>query len=116
MNVVWTFDTFEYYFGIIHRFTKYLKENCGFGFEKCSGHKNIFKIVRLFFGCYKHSGLSQRYNFDEIFLVKSLFVKIFEREMLTTTLLQIYCKIVLNSKVIVKSIFVPDDNFWNTKY
>ena len=42
--------------------------------------------------------------------------KIFEGEMLIrtlpTTLLQIFCKIILNSKVIVKSIIDPDDNSW----
>ena len=36
--------------------------------------------------------------------------KIFIRT-LTTTLLQIFCKIILNSEVIVKSILNPDDNF-----
>ena len=42
--------------------------------------------------------------------------KIFQGEMLfrtlPTTLLQIFCKIILNSKVIVKRIFDPDDTFW----
>ena len=30
-NVVWTFGTFEYNFGINYIFIKYLKENCGLG-------------------------------------------------------------------------------------
>ena len=30
---------------------------------------------------------------------------------LPTTLLQTFCKIILNSKVIIKSIIDPDDNF-----
>ena len=42
--------------------------------------------------------------------------KIFEGEMLIrtlpTTFLQIFSKIILNSKVSVKSILDPDDNFW----
>ena len=33
---------------------------------------------------------------------------------LTTTILQIDCKIILNFKVIGKSILDPDDNFWRT--
>ena len=41
--------------------------------------------------------------------------KIFEGEMLnrtqTTTLLEIFCKIILNFQNIVKSIKDPDDNF-----
>ena len=41
--------------------------------------------------------------------------KIFEGEMLIrtlpTTLLQIYCKIIPNSDVIVKSVIAPDDTF-----
>ena len=44
-------------------------------------------------------------------------IKIFIGEMLIrtlpTSLLQIFCKIILNSKVIVKSIIDPDDNFCN---
>ena len=31
---------------------------------------------------------------------------------LSTTFLKIFCKIILNSKVIVKSIFNPDNKFW----
>ena len=42
--------------------------------------------------------------------------KLFEWEMLIrtlpTTLLQIFCKIILNSKIIVQSILDPDDNSW----
>ena len=34
--------------------------------------------------------------------------------MFTTTLLQTFCKIILNSKVIVKSKLDPEDNFWGT--
>ena len=30
-DVVWTYNTFENNFGIDHRITKYLKENCGLG-------------------------------------------------------------------------------------
>ena len=33
-------------------------------------------------------------------------------QILPTTLLQIFCEVILNRKVIVKSITVPDDNFW----
>ena len=46
---------------------------------------------------------------------ESIVEKIFEGELLIrtlpTTLLQIFCKISCNSKVIVKSIIDPDDNF-----
>ena len=46
---------------------------------------------------------------------KSKVEKIFEGEMLfrtsQTTLLQMFYKIFLNSKVIIKSIIDPDDNF-----
>ena len=46
--------------------------------------------------------------------------KIFEGEMLirtlSTTLLQIFCKIILNSEVIVKSIIDPDDNFLRNSF
>ena len=31
---------------------------------------------------------------------------------LPTTLLEIFCKIMLNLKVIVKIVFDPDDDFW----
>ena len=41
--------------------------------------------------------------------------KIFQGEMsiriLSTTIFQIFCKIILNFKVIVKGIIDPDDNF-----
>ena len=47
---------------------------------------------------------------------KSVFGKIFEGEMLIrtlpTTLLQIFCKISFNPKVIVRSTIDPDDNFY----
>ena len=47
---------------------------------------------------------------------KNKFRKIFDGDMfmriLLTTLLQIFCKIILNSKTVVISIGVPDDNFW----
>ena len=47
---------------------------------------------------------------------KSTFGDIFEGEMLIrtqpTTLLQIFCKIVFNSKAIVERMSAPDDNFW----
>ena len=43
-------------------------------------------------------------------------MKIFEEGMFlktfSTTLLQIFCKISINSKVIIKSIIDPDDNCW----
>ena len=46
---------------------------------------------------------------------KSIIAKIFEGELLNrilqTTLLQIFCKIIFNSQVIVKSNFDADDNF-----
>ena len=29
-----------------------------------------------------------------------------------TTILQIFCKIILNYKDIVKNVIVPDDNYW----
>ena len=45
--------------------------------------------------------------------------KIFDGEMiirtLPATLLQVFCKNILNSKIVVKSISGPDDNFlWNS--
>ena len=44
--------------------------------------------------------------------------KIYEGEMLfqtsPATLLQIFCKIILNFQVIVRSIGGPDDNFWRS--
>ena len=47
---------------------------------------------------------------------ESIVGKIFEGEMfirtLPITLLQIFCKIIFNSKVIVKSIIDPDYDFW----
>ena len=47
---------------------------------------------------------------------KSIFGKLFDEEMfiktLLTTLLQIFRKIILNSKIAVKSIRDPDNNFW----
>ena len=51
---------------------------------------------------------------------KSIFREIFEGMIfyrtIPTTLLQIFCKIILNSKVIVKSIVVPDGNWkWNSE-
>ena len=47
---------------------------------------------------------------------KSIVKKIFDGEMLIrslpTTLLEIFCKIMVISKVILKSIIDPDDNCW----
>ena len=55
-------------------------------------------------------------KFDEIFWAKANFGELFEKEMfirtLTTTLLQIFCDIILTSLVIVKCIGEPNDNFW----
>ena len=49
-------------------------------------------------------------------LIKIKIVKIFEREMFirtsSTTFPQIFFKIILDSKVIIKSTEDPDDNFW----
>ena len=49
---------------------------------------------------------------------KSIIRKIFDGEMLNkiipTTLLQIFCETIINSKVIVKSIEDPDDNVWRS--
>ena len=51
------------------------------------------------------------------FCRKSKFKKIFDGEIsmrrLPTTLLQIFCKTILNFKVIVKNIIDPDDNVWS---
>ena len=62
-----------------------------------------------------HSDQNQPDNFDEILQAKAE-LAFFKAEMfigaLSPTLLQIFCKIILNSKVIVKSIIDPDDNFW----
>ena len=48
--------------------------------------------------------------------MKAVLGKIFDAEMsirtLPTTLLQIFCKIILISKVIIKSIIDADDNIW----
>ena len=53
-------------------------------------------------------------NCGEILPGKSMIRKLFDGEMLigtlATTLLQIFCKIILNFLVIVKSILDPDDN------
>ena len=53
-------------------------------------------------------------NFDESFKQKQNW-KIFEGEMLirtlAVTLLQMFCKITVNSKIIVKSMLDPDVNF-----
>ena len=58
-----------------------------------------------------HSGQNQPDNFDEIFEAKAYLGKIFEGEMvnrtLPTTLLEIFCKSIFNSKINVKS---PDNN------
>ena len=55
-------------------------------------------------------------NFDKILQTKAILRKIFDAEMLigilSTTPLQILCRIILNSKVISKSIIDPDYNFW----
>ena len=57
------------------------------------------------------SGISQ----FQVYQAKQLLGKYFEGGMLIRTLpatfLQIFCKIILNSKVIVKNIIDPDDNF-----
>ena len=57
-SVVRTFDTFQNNFGINHKFTKYLKESCGFDFnqhfsfkyflKKCFCLIDFSKIIRLF--------------------------------------------------------------------
>ena len=60
-------------------------------------------------------GQKQSNNFDENLQVKAKLRKIFNGEILfrtsLKTLFHILCKIFLNSKVIVKSIKDPDDNF-----
>ena len=54
------------------------------------------------------------------FAGKSKVMKIFDEEMsirtLPTTLLQIFCKVILNFRVIVKSITDPDENLWKNSY
>ena len=54
------------------------------------------------------------------FSSESLVWKMFEGEMLiitlSTTLLEIFCKIILNFQVIVKSFTDPKDNFKKTSY
>ena len=67
-----------------------------------------------------YSGQNQPVKFDEIFLpFKSLIGKLFEGEMLFRTLpislLQIFSKIILNSKDSAKGILDPDDNFWGKR-
>ena len=67
-NVVWTFDTFKYNFGIHHRFTEYLKGNCGLGsdehytFKYCTKNALITKIfleiVRALLAALGMKGLS----------------------------------------------------------
>ena len=51
---------------------------------------------------------------------KNIFRKIFDGEMFIRisiiTLLQIFCKINLNSEIVVISIRDPDDNFWRDPY
>ena len=53
-------------------------------------------------------------------LVECIDWKIFEEEILMgtfpTTLLQIFCEIILNSHIIVKSVLDPDDNFTRSIY
>ena len=57
-------------------------------------------------------------NFNEILQKKSIAGKICDREMLigslSTTLLQIFCKIIMNFKIIVKSMKDPDDKSGGT--
>ena len=57
-------------------------------------------------------GKKQPDTFDNIFQAKALVRKIFDGEKLfrtlQPTLLQIFCKIILNSKVVRKSIIDPD--------
>ena len=82
---------FENFFGFKHEFANYLIQ-----------HLNT------------HSGWKQP---DIIFYLagNSIVKKLFDGEMLIrtlpTTLLQIFCNIILNSKVIDENILDPDDNF-----
>ena len=71
----------------------YCIKYCGFG---------IFQYISLILPINAHSGQNQPDNFEGEMLTKTL----------PTTLLQIFCKIIPKSKVIVKSITDPDDNFW----
>ena len=63
-----------------------------------------------------HNCQNQPDNFDEFFEAKAQFTKYLKGEILIrilpTTLLQIFHKIIPNSKVIVQSIINPDNNFW----
>ena len=66
-----------------------------------------------------HSSQKPTDNFPEIYLAKVMSVRrIFEGEMLfkilSTTLLQIFCKIIFDPKVFIKSIIDPDDNIQMT--
>ena len=60
-----------------------------------------------------HNG-QRGFHFDEIFQAKAYLGKLFECEILLrtlpTTLIQIFCKIILNFQDIVKSILDPYDN------
>ena len=62
-----------------------------------------------------HSSQNRPYNYGNIFLTKAFFWKIIERETLkrdqTTTLLQIFCELLLYSQVILKNMGVADDTF-----
>ena len=42
-DVLWTFDTFEYNFGMNHIFKKYLKENCELGSDEHYSFKYFTK-------------------------------------------------------------------------
>ena len=61
------------------------------------------------------SSQNRPYNYGNIFLTKAFFWKIIERETLkrdqTTTLLQIFCELLLYSQVILKNMGVADDTF-----
>ena len=60
------------------------------------------------------SGQKRSVSYDEILKAKAYLEKIFEAEVLFRTLpaipLQIFCKMILNSKVITRSIIDPDNN------
>ena len=65
---------------------------------------------------YTHSGQNRPDDFENILDKKAFFMRTFEEEMLirshTTTLIQIFCELLLNYQVIFKGVRVADDTFF----
>ena len=83
-------------------------QNCQVAFGRC-------EYQRVNSTHWHHWQLKQPNGFGDIFQSKAFFVKMFEGDMIIRTIpvsvLQIFCKIIVNFEVFIKGIISSDDNF-----